>query len=76
MMQNAGIVREKTRLQNGLKRILELKNEFYSNKHNINLKGFKINDNNNSENCFNLAGEVITYCLRGHNKKCINATRE
>ncbi|MFL6355718.1 MAG: FAD-dependent oxidoreductase, partial [Nitrososphaeraceae archaeon] len=38
MMQNAGILREQSRLQNGLKRILELKNEFYSNKHNINLK--------------------------------------
>ncbi|MFL6455334.1 MAG: FAD-binding protein [Nitrososphaeraceae archaeon] len=48
MKQNAGIVREQTRLQNGLKRILELKNEFYSNKNNI-TKEFKI-DNNNSEN--------------------------
>jgi succinate dehydrogenase flavoprotein subunit len=37
MKQNAGIVREQTRLQNGLKRILELKNEFYSNKTYINL---------------------------------------
>src|SRR5919112_852301 len=50
MKQNAGIVREQTRLQNGLKRVLELKNEFYSNKDNINLKEFKIDDNNNSEN--------------------------
>ena len=50
MQQNAGIVREQTRLQNGLKRILELKNEFYSNKDNINIKEFKIDDNNNSEN--------------------------
>ena len=39
-------------------RILELKNEFYSNKHNINLKGFKINDNNNSENT------VLTWQVR------------
>jgi succinate dehydrogenase / fumarate reductase, flavoprotein subunit len=47
MMQNAGIVREQTRLQDGLKRILELKNEFYSNKHNItNLK----DGNDNTEN--------------------------
>ena len=30
MNQNAGIVREQAKLQNGLKRILELKNEFYS----------------------------------------------
>jgi succinate dehydrogenase/fumarate reductase flavoprotein subunit len=50
MKQNAGIVREQTRLQNGLKRILELKNEFYSNKDNINIKEFGIDDNNNSEN--------------------------
>jgi len=48
MQQNAGIIREQTKLQNGLKRILELKNEFYSNKNNI-TKEFKI-DNNNSEN--------------------------
>jgi succinate dehydrogenase/fumarate reductase flavoprotein subunit len=50
MKQNAGIIREQTKLQNGLKRILELKNEFYSNKDNI-IKEFKIDDdNNNSEN--------------------------
>jgi succinate dehydrogenase / fumarate reductase, flavoprotein subunit len=40
MKQNAGIIREETRLQNGLKKILELKKEFYS-KDNI-LKEFKI----------------------------------
>jgi succinate dehydrogenase / fumarate reductase, flavoprotein subunit len=51
MMQNAGIVREQTRLQDGLKRILELKNEFHSNKHNINLKESSIADgNDNIEN--------------------------
>ncbi|MFL6377974.1 MAG: FAD-binding protein [Nitrososphaeraceae archaeon] len=51
MMQNAGIVREQTRLQDGLKRILELKNEFYYNKHNINLKESSIADgNDNIEN--------------------------
>ncbi|MFL6419506.1 MAG: FAD-dependent oxidoreductase [Nitrososphaeraceae archaeon] len=50
MKQDAGIVREQTRLQNGLKRILELKNEFYSNKDNINIKEFEIDDNNNFEN--------------------------
>jgi len=37
MMQNAGILRERSRLQDGLKRILELKNEFYSKKQAINL---------------------------------------
>src|SRR5918997_1716429 len=47
MKLNAGIIREETRLQNGLKRILELKNEFYS-KDNI-MEIFKIDDNN-SEN--------------------------
>jgi succinate dehydrogenase flavoprotein subunit len=50
MNQNAGIVRDEKRLQNGLKRILELKNEFYSYTiKNNNLKEFKIDDNN-SEN--------------------------
>jgi succinate dehydrogenase/fumarate reductase flavoprotein subunit len=49
MKQNAGIIREETKLQNGLKSILELKNEFYS-KDNI-LKEFKIDDDNgNGEN--------------------------
>ncbi|MDQ3909494.1 MAG: FAD-binding protein, partial [Thermoproteota archaeon] len=47
MKQSAGIIREETRLQNGLKRILELKNEFYS-KDNI-IEVSKIDDNN-SEN--------------------------
>jgi succinate dehydrogenase / fumarate reductase flavoprotein subunit len=59
MIQNAGIVREQTRLENGLKRILELKNEFYSNKLTINAKGFKVDDNYNynSENIV-LTGQV------------------
>jgi succinate dehydrogenase/fumarate reductase flavoprotein subunit len=48
MKQNAGIIREETKLQNGLKRILELKKEFYS-KDNI-LKEFKIDDDGNGEN--------------------------
>jgi succinate dehydrogenase / fumarate reductase flavoprotein subunit len=47
MKQNAGIIREETKLQKGLKRILELKKEFYS-KDNI-LKEFKIDDDNNGE---------------------------
>lgn len=42
MKQNAGIIREETKLQNGLKKILELKREFYS-KDNI-LREFKIED--------------------------------
>jgi len=44
MKQNAGIVREEAKLKNGLKRILELKNRFYS-KDNI-LK-FNIDDEEN-----------------------------
>ncbi|HZB80559.1 MAG TPA: FAD-binding protein, partial [Nitrososphaera sp.] len=44
MKQNAGIIREETRLQNGLKRILELKKEFYS-KDNI-IREFTIDDEN------------------------------
>jgi succinate dehydrogenase/fumarate reductase flavoprotein subunit len=42
MKQNAGIIREEVKLQDGLKRILELKNEFYS-KDSV-LKEFKIDD--------------------------------
>ena len=42
MKLNAGIIREETKLKNGLKRILNLKKEFYS-KDNI-MKGFKIDD--------------------------------
>ena len=48
MNRHAGIIRDETRLQPGLKRILELKEEFYS-KDNF-LKGFKIDDDGNSEN--------------------------
>ena len=48
MNRDAGIIRDETRLQSGLKRILELKEEFYS-KDNF-LKGFKIDDDGNSEN--------------------------
>src|SRR5215217_524209 len=44
MKLNAGIIREETRLQIGLKRILELKKQFYS-KDNI-IKEFKIDDEN------------------------------
>jgi succinate dehydrogenase / fumarate reductase, flavoprotein subunit len=47
MKQNAGIIREETRLQNGLKRILELKNEFYSKDNIIEISEI---DDDNSEN--------------------------
>jgi succinate dehydrogenase/fumarate reductase flavoprotein subunit len=49
MMQYAGIVRDQARLQDGLRRILELKSEFYTNRHIINLKGTEIDDNNNND---------------------------
>ncbi len=55
MKQNAGIIREEVKLQDGLKRILELKNEFYS-KVNI-IKGFKIDD----DNCENI---VLTWQVK------------
>jgi succinate dehydrogenase/fumarate reductase flavoprotein subunit len=44
MKFNAGIVREQTRLENGLKRILELRRKFYSGE-NI-LKEFNVDDEN------------------------------
>ncbi len=44
MSENAGIIRNETNLQNGLKRILEIKEKFYS-KDNI-LKEYKIDDEN------------------------------
>jgi succinate dehydrogenase/fumarate reductase flavoprotein subunit len=44
MKYNAGIIREETKLRNGLKRILELKSEFYS-KDNI-IEEFKIDNDN------------------------------
>jgi succinate dehydrogenase / fumarate reductase, flavoprotein subunit len=50
MNHDAGIIRDETRLQHGLKRILELKGEFYS-KDNF-LKDFLIDDDGNSENVF------------------------
>jgi succinate dehydrogenase / fumarate reductase, flavoprotein subunit len=48
MNHDAGIIRDETRLQHGLKRILELKEEFYS-KDNF-LKDLKIDDDGNSKN--------------------------
>jgi succinate dehydrogenase / fumarate reductase flavoprotein subunit len=61
MKQNAAIIREETKLRKGLKRILELKNEFYS-KDNI-IKVFKIDDNN-SENI------VITWQVKSSLVAC------
>jgi succinate dehydrogenase/fumarate reductase flavoprotein subunit len=55
MKQNAGIIRDETKLQHGLGRILELKKEFYS-KDNI-LKEVKIDDEGNGENVV-LAWEI------------------
>jgi succinate dehydrogenase / fumarate reductase flavoprotein subunit len=44
MKQDAGIIRDETKLKNGLKRILELKKEFYSKRSTF--KEFKIEDDN------------------------------
>jgi len=44
MKQNAGIIRDETKLKNGLKRILELKKELYSKRSTF--KEFKIEDDN------------------------------
>ena len=49
MHQNAGIIRERTRLQDGLERILQLKDEFHSHKQNFSLQDFEIDDNDTSE---------------------------
>ncbi|HZD82547.1 MAG TPA: FAD-dependent oxidoreductase, partial [Nitrososphaeraceae archaeon] len=57
MKQNAGIIREETKLQNGLKRILELKKEFYS-KDSFILKEFKMDDADSDGNTENL---VLTW---------------
>jgi succinate dehydrogenase/fumarate reductase flavoprotein subunit len=48
MNHDAGIIRDETRLQHGLKRILELKEEFYSKDNYLN--DFRIDDDGNSEN--------------------------
>lgn len=72
--QNAGIVREQARLQNGLKRI-DLKNEFYSDKDNINLKEFEIDDNNNFENVV-LSWQVKSSLIACEAIITLDATRE
>jgi hypothetical protein len=68
MNQDAGIIREEIKLQHGLKRILELNDEFYYTD-NIS-KEFKI-DHDNDENIF-LTWEVklsLVVC-ESNNKKC------
>jgi len=50
MTQNAGIVKEQTRLQDGLKQIFELKDAFYSKRHNINLEPSFADGNDKIEN--------------------------
>ena len=59
MKQNAGIIREETKLQNGLKRILELKNKFYSKRNIINK--FKIDDVPDNSDIENL---VLTWQVK------------
>jgi len=60
MKLNAGIIRDNTKLKNGLKRILELKKKFYSKRSTF--KEFKIEDNNNGENII-LTWEVSRHWL-------------
>ena len=59
MKQNTGIIREETKLQNGLKRILDLKNEFYSRRNTINK--FKIDDVTDNSDIENL---VLTWQVK------------
>jgi succinate dehydrogenase / fumarate reductase, flavoprotein subunit len=61
MKDDAGIIREETRLQNGLKRILELKNEFYSKDNIIDVSEI---DDNNSESL------VITWQVKSSLVAC------
>ena len=61
MKDNVGIIREETRLQNGLKRILELKNEFYSKDIIIDVSEI---DDNNSESI------VITWQVKSSLVAC------
>jgi succinate dehydrogenase flavoprotein subunit len=45
MKQNAGIIREQAKLEEGLKRVLELKDSFYSKDNRIIINEFKVNSN-------------------------------
>ncbi|HZE77079.1 MAG TPA: FAD-binding protein, partial [Nitrososphaeraceae archaeon] len=59
MRQNAGIIREETKLQYGLRRILELRNDFYS-KDNI-IKEFKFDDDLDNKDVENV---VLTWQVK------------
>jgi succinate dehydrogenase/fumarate reductase flavoprotein subunit len=59
MRQNAGIIREETKLQDGLRRILELRNDFYS-KDNI-IKEFKFDDDLDNKDVENV---VLTWQVK------------
>jgi succinate dehydrogenase / fumarate reductase flavoprotein subunit len=59
MKQNAGIIREETKLQDGLRRILELRNDFYS-KDNI-IKEFKFDDDLDNKDVENV---VLTWQVK------------
>ena len=59
MKQNAGIIREEMKLQDGLRRILELRNEFYS-KDNI-IKEFKFDDDLDNKDVKNV---VLTWQVK------------
>src|SRR5437764_663249 len=63
MKQNAGIIREQAKLENGLKRILELKSEFYSKDNSIIMNEFKVNDVNSPDNN-NIENVVLTWQVK------------
>jgi len=63
MKQNAGIIREQAKLENGLKRILELKSEFYSKDNSIFINEFKVDDVNSPENN-NAENVVLTWQVK------------
>jgi succinate dehydrogenase/fumarate reductase flavoprotein subunit len=63
MKQNAGIIREQAKLENGLKRILELKSEFYSKDNSIIINEFKVNDVN-SPDTNNVENVVLTWQVK------------
>jgi succinate dehydrogenase/fumarate reductase flavoprotein subunit len=63
MKQNAGIIREQAKLENGLKRILELKSEFYSKDNSIIMNEFKVDDVNSPDNN-NVENVVLTWQVK------------
>jgi succinate dehydrogenase flavoprotein subunit len=59
MKQNAGIIREQTKLEEGLKRVLELKNKFYSKDSRIIINEFKVNSNDDDDASDNTIENIV-----------------